>query len=145
MTMQKMEATSRMVDMHAVQHGYSILCLDAENAYFHAEDDEEVYCWPPKEWVERYHARGGRVEHPCLKLKGQLYGRRSVAKFDEFVVATTGGLGTEHCPEQPSLFRRPGTTLTIRVSPRRFLRVGKPCGPDMAAGESWCEAQAQAR
>ena len=96
MTMQKMEATSRMVDMHAVQHGYSILCLDAENAYFHAEEDEEVYCWPPKEWVERYHARGGRVEHRCLKLKGQLYGRRNAAKkLDEFVVAMTGGLGTE--------------------------------------------------
>ena len=25
-------ATGRLVDMHAVQHGYSILCLDAENA-----------------------------------------------------------------------------------------------------------------
>ena len=36
--------------MHAVQHGYSILCLDAENAYFHAEEDEEVCCWLPREW-----------------------------------------------------------------------------------------------
>ena len=41
-------ATRRLVDMHAVQHGYLILCLDAENAYFRAEEDEEVYCWPPK-------------------------------------------------------------------------------------------------
>ena len=56
-------ATGRLVDMHAVQHGYSILSLDAENAYFHAEEDEDVYCWPPKEWVQRYHARGGRVEN----------------------------------------------------------------------------------
>ena len=29
-------STSRLVD----KHGYSILCLDAENAYFHAEEDE---------------------------------------------------------------------------------------------------------
>ena len=29
-------ATGRLVDVHAVQHGYSILCRDAENAYFHA-------------------------------------------------------------------------------------------------------------
>ena len=35
--------TGRLVDMHAVQHGYSVLCLDVENAYFHAEEDEEVY------------------------------------------------------------------------------------------------------
>ena len=26
-------ATDRLVDVHGVQHGYSILCLDAENAY----------------------------------------------------------------------------------------------------------------
>ena len=45
--------------MHADQHGYSILCFDAENSYFRAEEDEEVYCWPPKEWVMRYQARGG--------------------------------------------------------------------------------------
>ena len=43
----------------AVQHNYSILCLDAEKAYFHAEEDEEVYGGPPKEGVKRYHARGG--------------------------------------------------------------------------------------
>ena len=27
-------ATGRLVDVRALQHGYSILCLDAENAYF---------------------------------------------------------------------------------------------------------------
>ena len=72
--------TGGLVDMHAVQHGHSILCLDAENAYFHAGEDEEVYCWPPKEWVKRYQARGGRVENPWWKLKRQLYGRRKAAK-----------------------------------------------------------------
>ena len=55
-------ATGKLVDMHAVQHGHSILCLDAENAYFHAQDEEEVYCCPPKEWVKRYHARGSSGE-----------------------------------------------------------------------------------
>ena len=54
-------ATGRLVDMHAVQYGYSILCLDSENAYFHAEEDEEVYCWPPKEWVKMYHVRGAAI------------------------------------------------------------------------------------
>ena len=53
-------ATGRLVDMHAVQHGFSNLWLDAENAHFHAEEDEDVHCWPPKEWMQRYHARGGR-------------------------------------------------------------------------------------
>ena len=95
------------VDMHAVQHGYSILCLNAENAYFHAEEDKEVYCWPPKEWVKRCHARSGRVENPWCMLKQQLYGRKKAAKkFHEFVVSATVGLSLEQCPEQPSPFRR---------------------------------------
>ena len=49
------------------------------------------------------------------KLKRQLYGRRKAAKkVNEFVVVTaTDGLGIEQCPEQPSLFRRPGTTLIL--------------------------------
>ena len=51
-----------------------------ENAYFHAEEDEEVYCWPPEESAKRYHARGGRVKNPWWKLKKQLYGRRKAAK-----------------------------------------------------------------
>ena len=42
----------------------------------------------------------------------QLYGRRNAAKkFNEVVVAASDGLGIDQCPEQPSLFRRPGTTL----------------------------------
>ena len=102
-------ARGRLVDTHAVQHGCSILCFDAENVYFHAEEYEDVYCWPPKEWVQRYH---GRVEKPWWKLKRQLHGRRKAAKkFNEFVVTATDGLGIKQCPEQPSLFRRPGTTL----------------------------------
>ena len=59
-----------------------------------------------------YHARGGRVENPWWKLKKQLYGKRKAAKkLCEFVVSATVGLGLEQCPEQPSLFQRPGTTL----------------------------------
>ena len=133
-------ATGRLVDMHAVQHGYSILCLDAENAYFHAEEDEDVYCWPPKEWVQRYHARGGRVESPWCenrtpshsdflmwKLKRQHVIWKTDLLFILFISSSCeevqrvcrdgnfmeDGLGivSNRCPEQPSLFRRPGTTL----------------------------------
>ena len=121
----KSDETGRIVDMHAVQHGYSVWCLDAENAYFHAEEDEEVCCWPPKERVKRYHARGGRVENPRWELKRQLCRRRKAAeKFKEFVVSATVGLGLEQCPEQPSLFRRPVTTLTFELHQDDFYVSG---------------------
>ena len=71
--------TGRLVDMHVVHLGYSIQCIVAENAYFFAQEDEEVYCWLPKEWVNMCYARGGRVENLWWKLKRQLYGRRKAA------------------------------------------------------------------
>ena len=36
--------TGRLVNMHAAEHGYSILYLDAENAYVRAEEDEATLC-----------------------------------------------------------------------------------------------------
>ena len=118
-------ATGRLVDMHSVQHGFSIQCLDVENAYFHPEEDEDVYCWPPEEGVKRYHARGRRVENPCWKLKRQLYGRRKAAKkFNEFVVAATDGLGIEQCHKQPWLFKQPGTTLIFECHQDDFYVSG---------------------
>ena len=35
-------STGRRIDMHAALLGYSVLCLDAENAYFHTEEDERT-------------------------------------------------------------------------------------------------------
>ena len=118
-------STSRLVDMHAVQHGYSILCLDAANAYFRAEEDEEVYCWPPKGWVERYPARGGLVENPWWELMRKLHGRRKAPKkFNDFVVTATVALGLEQCPEHPPLFQRPGTRLIFELHREDFYVSG---------------------
>ena len=119
-------ATGRLVDMHAVQHGYSILCFDAENANLHAEEDEEVHCWPPKEWVKRCHARGARVEYPWWQLKKQFSSeRRKAAKFNKIVVSATVGLGLEPCTERPSIFRRPGTTLIFELHQDDFYVSGR--------------------
>ena len=77
--------------------------------YLHADEDEDVHYLPPREWVKRYHSRGGRLESPWWKRKRQRYGRRKAAKkFNEFIVTATDGLERiQQCPEQPSLFRRP--------------------------------------
>ena len=59
------------------------------------------------------------------KLKRQVYGRRKTAKkFNEFVVAATDGLCIEQCLWQPSLFRRPGTTLIFECHQDDFLVSG---------------------
>ena len=79
----------------------------------------------PKKLVKRYHARGGRVENPWWKLKKQLHGRRKAAKtFNEFVVSAAVVLGLEQYPEQPSHFRRPGTTLVFELHQDDFYVSG---------------------
>ena len=99
----------------------TILSLVAEHAYFHAEEDEEVCCWPPREWVKRDHARGGRVENPRWM-------RKVAKKFNQFVVTATDGFGLEQCPEKI----RNDVDL-----PRRFLRVREQRRVGMAPGQSW--------
>ena len=61
----------------------------------------------------------------CLvEVEETAYGRRKAAKkFNEFVVTATG-LGIEQCPEQPSLFRRPGTTLIFECHQDDFCVSG---------------------
>ena len=122
-------------DMHAVQHGR--FCASMQNACFYVQEDEDVHCWPPIEWVQRYHARGGRVETPLWKLKRQFSGRRKAAKmFNEFVVTAT---------DRNRAMSRAATTLQttrnnvdLRVSPKRFLRVWEQCGIGMAPREFGC-------
>ncbi|CAK0896486.1 unnamed protein product, partial [Prorocentrum cordatum] len=109
-------STGRLIDQHAVQHGYNTMVLDAQNAYFHADEDEEVYVDPPVEWVKRNHARGGKIGRPWWKMKKQLYGKRKASKkFNQYVTDQTKMLGIDQCPEQPSTFRRPGSTLVFEV------------------------------
>ena len=70
-----------------------------------------------------------RVENPWWKLKRLLYGRRKAAKkFNEFVIKATDGLGIEQCPKQPSLFRRPGTTLIFECHHDDFYVSGSNVG-----------------
>ena len=65
------------------------------------------------------------MENAWWKLKRQLLGRRKAAeKFNEFVVAATDGLGIEQCPEQPSLFRRPGKPLIFECHQDDFCVSG---------------------
>ena len=65
------------------------------------------------------------MENPWWKLKRQLCGRRKAAKkFNEFVISATVGFGIEKCPEQPSLFRGPGTTLIFECHQANFSVSG---------------------
>ena len=69
--------------------------------------------------------QGWTCENPWWELETQLYGRRKAAKkFNEFVVSATVGLGLEQCLEQPSLFRRPGTTLIFELHQYDFYVSG---------------------
>ena len=49
---------------------------------------------------------------------------KAAKKFNEFVVTATVGLGIKQCPEQPSLFRRPGTRLIFECHQDDFYVSG---------------------
>ena len=74
-------------------------------------------------------SRGTTPEADMWRILGgakrQLYGRRKAAKrFNQFVVTATDGLGFEQCSEQPSPFRRPGTTLIFELHQDHFYVSG---------------------
>ena len=50
--------------------------------------------------------------------------RKEEEKFNQFVVTATDGLGLEQCSYQPSLFRRPGTTLLFDLHQDDFYVSG---------------------
>ena len=65
------------------------------------------------------------MKSPWWMLKRQLHGRwKAKKKSSQFVVTATDGLGLEQCPEQPSLFRRPGTTLIFELHQDDFYVSG---------------------
>ena len=103
------------------QHGYSILCLGTSVPRKTAKSTVGLQKNGSR---DIFHARWSS-ENPGWKLKKQLYGRRKAAKkFNEFVVSATVGLGFKQCPEQPTLIRRPGTTLIFELHQDDFYISG---------------------
>ena len=53
--------TARVIDIIAAKRRTHTLTGDISNAFFHAEEDEEVYCQPPQEWTNADEKRYGKV------------------------------------------------------------------------------------
>ena len=61
-----------MIDLIAVKRGWPTLGADVSNAFFHAEEKEEVYVKPAAEWIEEDpDARVGMMWKLCRQLQGR--------------------------------------------------------------------------
>lgn len=83
--------------------GYTAVIGDVTCAFFHAEEDEEVYVDPPVEWKEILGYEW------VWKLERQLYGRRPAPrKFgDKVARVMCEKLQTVRCKEVPHLYFHP--------------------------------------
>ena len=51
-------STGRIIDYLSLKNSYHTFTADVTNAYFHVDDDEEIYVDPPAEWLEQQAALG---------------------------------------------------------------------------------------
>lgn len=76
-------SAGRVIDTIAVKTRRNCKLGDASNAYFHADEDEDVYCEPPEEWfLWKPEYAGQDVVWQMLK---KLYGRRKASQaYNDF-------------------------------------------------------------
>lgn len=109
------QATSRVIDIIAVKKKQKTQIGDASNAYFHAEETEEIYVQPPAEWLARQRKRH-LPDHVMWRMKKQLYGRRKASKaFNEFMVKELTKLGFVQCAPAPHFFRQDEKDMDLEL------------------------------
>ena len=104
--------TSRILDvLLAKGPGYTAVTGDVTCAFFHADEEEEVYVDPPTEWKDIH------GHEWTWKLAKQLYGRRPAPrKFSDKVASVMcQELSMLRCKEVPHLYFHPVKKVAIEV------------------------------
>ena len=118
--------TGRILDvLLAKGPGYTAVTGDVTCAFFHAEEEEEVYVDPPTEWKD---ANGHEW---AWKLEKQLYGRRPAPrKFSDKVASVMcQELKMLRCQEVPHLYFHPIKKVAVEVHVDDFYAVGPGNAP----------------
>ena len=105
--------------------GYTAVTGDVTCAFFHAEEEEEVYVDPPTEW------KGANGHEWAWKLEKQLYGRRPAPrKFSDKVASVMcQELKMLRCQEVPHLYFHPIKKVAVEVHVDDFYAVGPGNAP----------------
>jgi len=99
--------------------------IDLVGAYYQVEQDEEIYAYPPKEWVDKRRSKGEET-HVVWRLVKQLPGQRAAGnRFLHMVTDRLGKLGWIQCPEFPNYYRKPETRLVIDTHMDDWHGVGR--------------------
>ena len=97
-------AESRVVDYVALKHAWPTFTVDAEDAYYHVPEEEDVWVECPPEILEERHAEGDYEDY-VWQLKKQLPGRRAGGKhWVEFAAESLKFRGFERSPTAPQFF-----------------------------------------
>ena len=105
--------------------GYTAVTGDVTCAFFHADEEEEVYVDPPTEWKDIH------GHEWTWKLAKQLYGRRPAPrKFSDKVASVMcQELQMLRCKEVPHLYFHPIKKVAIEVHVDDFYAVGPGNAP----------------
>ena len=110
------QATARVIDTIGVKKGYVFFTADAENAYWQVPIKEEVYMWPPTEWVEQRRAQGLPCEGLVWKLKKEWYGRQIAGQsFVDWAAQQAGTEGFKRCTAAPWFFYNAARDASMEV------------------------------
>eukprot|EP00439_Symbiodinium_sp_Y106_P052723 s3817_g7.t1 len=110
------QATARVIDTIGVKKGYVYFTADAENAYWQVPIKEEVFMWPPNEWVEERRVAGLPCESLVWKLKKEWYGRQIAGQsFVDWAAQQAGTEGFERCTAAPWFFYNAARDASMEV------------------------------
>eukprot|EP00959_Pyramimonas_sp_CCMP1952_P047163 984489-Pyramimonas_sp.AAC.1 len=92
---------NRVVDNVALKHGWPTFTVDAEDAYYHVPEEEDVWVECPPEVLEERRAKGDSED--CVwQLAKQLPRRRAGGKrWVEFAAGQLMARGFERSPTAP--------------------------------------------
>ena len=117
--------TNRIIDAIAEAHGYRRLIADATNAFFHAEEKEDVCSGCPEEFLERRRQAGLDTE-VLFKFRMKIYGRRdgpsSFCDFCSDVLVNKRGM--TRCTALPCFFWHSSLKLALELHQDDFHATG---------------------
>ena len=108
-------STGRIIDHLRLKKSFHTFKADVTNAYFHVDEDEEIYVDPPAECLEQQAALGNPTS-VLWRLRKQLYGqRRAGTRWVDFMAEHLAEQSFGRCEAAPQVFVNYALHVSIGV------------------------------